>query len=32
MVQRIHYQMNICGGDFSHVRECFRNWKSETLI
>ncbi|HEX7933151.1 MAG TPA: hypothetical protein VF573_08765 [Paraburkholderia sp.] len=32
MNQRIHYQANICGGDFSHVRECFRDWKSQTLV
>jgi hypothetical protein len=29
---KVHYQANICGGDFAHVRECFRNWKSETLV
>jgi len=28
----IHYQTNICGGDFAHVRECFSKWKSETLV
>lgn len=32
MTQTIHYQINICGGDFTHVRECFRNWKSQTLV
>ncbi|QQC65837.1 hypothetical protein [Paraburkholderia ginsengisoli] len=32
MANRIHYQVNICGGDFTHVRECFRNWKSEPLV
>ncbi|MGF6602377.1 hypothetical protein P3T23_007129 [Paraburkholderia sp. GAS448] len=32
MGSRIHYQMNICGGDFTHVRECFRDWKSQPLV
>ncbi|MGF6732595.1 hypothetical protein OKW50_004740 [Paraburkholderia youngii] len=32
MTRNIHYQANICGGDFAHVRECFSNWKSETLV
>jgi hypothetical protein len=32
VVKKIHYQANVCGGDFAHVRECFRNWKSETLV
>jgi hypothetical protein len=32
MVHRIHYQANTCGGDFAHVRECFRDWKSQTLV
>jgi hypothetical protein len=32
MDSRIHYQMNICGGDFTHVRECFRDWKSQPLV
>ncbi|WP_322033814.1 hypothetical protein [Paraburkholderia sp. J76] len=26
------YEVNVCGGDFQHVRECFREWKTETLI
>ncbi len=26
------YQLNICGGDFKHVRECFRRWKDEPLV
>ncbi|WP_321913276.1 MULTISPECIES: hypothetical protein [unclassified Paraburkholderia] len=26
------YEVNVCGGDFQHVRECFRAWKTETLI
>ncbi|CAB3693394.1 hypothetical protein [Paraburkholderia rhynchosiae] len=32
MTQKIHYQANICGGDFTHVRECFDDWKSQTLV
>jgi hypothetical protein len=32
VAHRIHYQVNICGGDFAHVRECFRSWKAETLV
>ncbi|MGF6802887.1 hypothetical protein OKW48_006383 [Paraburkholderia youngii] len=32
VTRNIHYQANICGGDFAHVRECFSNWKSETLV
>ena len=32
MSNRIHYQSNICGGDFAHVLECFRDWKSQTLV
>ncbi|AXF10757.1 hypothetical protein CUJ91_22720 [Paraburkholderia graminis] len=32
MNNRIHYQSNICGGDFAHVLECFRDWKSQTLV
>ncbi|CAH2802492.1 MAG: FIG00457880: hypothetical protein [uncultured Paraburkholderia sp.] len=32
MTHTIHYQANICGGDFKHVRECFSNWKSQTLV
>ncbi|KAE8755159.1 hypothetical protein FSO04_35695 [Paraburkholderia madseniana] len=32
MDSKIHYQMNICGGDFTHVRECFRDWKSQPLV
>ena len=27
-----HYQVNICGGDFKHVRDCFLTWKEETLV
>ena len=26
------YEVNVCGGDFRHVRECFREWKKEALI
>jgi hypothetical protein len=32
MATRIHYQTNICGGDFKHVKECFREWKSQPLV
>jgi hypothetical protein len=27
-----HFEVNVCGGDFEHVLECFREWKSEPLI
>lgn len=26
------YEVNVCGGDFQHVCECFREWKKEALI
>ena len=26
------YEVNVCGGDFQHVRERFREWKNEPLI
>jgi hypothetical protein len=26
------FQVNICGGDFQHVTECFRLWKNEPLV
>jgi hypothetical protein len=26
------YQVNVCGGDFQHVRDCFRAWKNEPLV
>ena len=29
---RVHYQVNICGGDFEHVKACFRRWKEEPLV
>ena len=32
MASRIHYQVNVCGGDFQHVRKCFRTWKEEPLV
>jgi hypothetical protein len=32
MKRTTHYQVNICGGDFEHVRERFQAWKQETLI
>jgi hypothetical protein len=32
MASQIHYQVNVCGGDFQHVRECFRAWKREPLV
>ncbi|MFP3558735.1 hypothetical protein SB861_49990 [Paraburkholderia sp. SIMBA_049] len=28
----IRYQMNICGGDFQHVQDCFSTWKHERLV
>ncbi|KWE51354.1 hypothetical protein WL76_18020 [Burkholderia ubonensis] len=31
MAPRIRYQVNVCGGDFEHVRNCFRQWKKEPL-
>src|ERR1700692_1442270 len=27
-----HYQINICGGDFQHVKHRFAEWKEEPLI
>ena len=32
MTKKIHYQANVCGGDFAHVCECFRDWQSEPLV
>ncbi|TCG03089.1 hypothetical protein BZM27_51070 [Paraburkholderia steynii] len=32
MESQIHYQVNVCGGDFQHVRECFQQWKKEPLV
>lgn len=29
---KVHYQVNICGGDFEHVKACFRQWKEEPLV
>ncbi|MFM0087652.1 hypothetical protein PQR46_12050 [Paraburkholderia sediminicola] len=26
------FEVNICGGDFQHVLECFHEWKGEPLI
>jgi hypothetical protein len=26
-----HYQANICGGDFQHVKDCFETWKRQPL-
>jgi hypothetical protein len=26
------FEVNVCGGDFHHVCECFREWKKELLI
>ncbi|VWC70118.1 hypothetical protein BLA50215_00488 [Burkholderia lata] len=28
--ERIRYGANVCGGDFSHVRERFDTWKRES--
>lgn len=30
--ERIRYDANVCGGDFSHVRERFDTWKRESLV
>ncbi|CAB3772762.1 hypothetical protein [Paraburkholderia humisilvae] len=27
-----HFQANICGGDFQHVKDCFETWKTQPLI
>ncbi|TCG05547.1 hypothetical protein BZM27_32870 [Paraburkholderia steynii] len=32
MTSPMHYQVNVCGGDFQHVRECFRTWKDQPLV
>jgi hypothetical protein len=32
MGPRIHYQINICGGDFQHVKHRFAEWKEEPLV
>jgi len=32
MKSRIHYQANICGGDFQHVKQCFIEWKQQPLV
>jgi hypothetical protein len=32
MQSKTHYQANICGGDFQHVKQCFETWKTQTLI
>ena len=28
----VHYETNICGGDFLNVVECFERWKREPLV
>ena len=28
----VRYELNICGGDFQHVRDCFEAWKREPLV
>ncbi|MBC8746311.1 hypothetical protein F6X42_06600 [Paraburkholderia sp. WC7.3b] len=25
-------QVNICGGDFRHIRDCFNDWKRQPLV
>lgn len=30
--ERIRYDANVCGGDFSQVRERFDTWKRESLV
>lgn len=32
MKSRFRYQANICGGDFQHVRDCFVEWKRQSLV
>ncbi|MEX3931551.1 hypothetical protein AB4Y32_06960 [Paraburkholderia phymatum] len=32
MRSKIHYQSNICGGDFQHVKDCFNTWKTQPLV
>ncbi|AUT63814.1 hypothetical protein [Paraburkholderia terrae] len=32
MRSKIHYQSNICGGDFQHVKDCFHVWKQQPLV
>jgi hypothetical protein len=32
MEAKTHYQINVCGGDFQHVKDCFSAWKGQTLI
>ncbi|MBN3754855.1 hypothetical protein G3N95_18055 [Paraburkholderia sp. Tr-20389] len=32
MRSKIHYQSNICGGDFQHVKDCFHVWKEQPLV
>jgi len=32
MPSKIHYQSNICGGDFKHVKDCFNTWKQQPLV
>lgn len=27
-----HYQANVCGGDFKHVKERFNEWKQQPLV
>ena len=28
----VHYETNVCGGDFRNVVECFERWKREPLV
>ncbi|CAG9269933.1 hypothetical protein [Paraburkholderia unamae] len=32
MTSTPRFEVNVCGGDFQHVCECFREWKKEVLI
>ncbi|MDH6147347.1 hypothetical protein OKW46_001269 [Paraburkholderia sp. WSM4179] len=32
MESTVHYQVNICGGDLQHVRDCFNDWKRQPLV
>ncbi|CAG4917526.1 hypothetical protein [Paraburkholderia saeva] len=31
-ITRVHYETNVCGGDFGNVVECFDRWKHEPLV
>jgi hypothetical protein len=31
-ITTVHYETNVCGGDFENVVECFDRWKREPLV